>query len=124
MEVGLGYLPLGQTRQHAFGRRGAADQAGQGARQARQRPHALPARRADDRIARRGYRAAGLAAPPPGRRREHGRRHRAQPGSRPLRGLGDRPRAGGRRRGRLPRRGGDAGSDRRGGEFGDGEVPK
>ena len=51
LDVGLGYITLGTIGDHAFGRRGAAGQAGAGAVEARHRPHAVHPGRADDRPA-------------------------------------------------------------------------
>ena len=53
LDVGLGYITLGQSGDHAVGRRGAARQARARAVQARHRPHALHPRRADHRPALR-----------------------------------------------------------------------
>ncbi len=100
-DVGLGYLRLGQPATDAVGRRGAADQAGDGASARAARGQLVRARRADDgppprgrvraaqgpRAARRaGPRRAGRRAPP---RRDGGGRPR------------DRSRARGRPRGRA-----------------------
>ena len=51
LDVGLGYITLGQSGDHAVRRRGAARQARAGAVQARHRAHAVHPRRADHRPA-------------------------------------------------------------------------
>ena len=89
---------------HAFRRRGAAHQAGQGAEQAADRPHLLPAGRAHHRAAfRRRPQAAGRAAAAGGAR-QHGGGDRAQSGRDEDRGLDHRS-GSGRRRIRRPRGG-------------------
>ena len=59
-DVGLGYLRLGQAATTLSGRRGAADQAVQGAVAPGDRPHRLPAGRADDRAALRRHQEAAV----------------------------------------------------------------
>jgi excinuclease ABC subunit A len=63
---------------HAVGRRGAAGQAGQGAVQALDRPHALHSRRTDHRPAFPRCRQAAGSAARTGRPGQHGGGHRAQ----------------------------------------------
>jgi excinuclease ABC subunit A len=97
---GIGLYSPRSVRDHALGRRGAARQARDRAVPGGDRPHALRARRADDRAPLRGRaRAAGRAAGA-GRAREYRARDRAPPGRDQVRGLADRP---GTRR-RRPRR--------------------
>ena len=79
VEVGLGYVRLGQPAPDAVRRRGPAGQAGLRAAEALHRPHDLRPGRADDRPALRGrVEAAGRAALA-GRQGQLGDRHRAQP---------------------------------------------
>ena len=92
----------------AVGRRGAAGQAGQGAVEARHRPHALHPRRADHRPALRGHPQAARRADEAGRSGQHHRRHRAQSRRDQVGRLRHRPRARGRRRRRPDRRRGHA----------------
>ena len=92
VDVGLGYIHLGQSAVTLSRRRGAAHQAGARAEQAPDRQDALPAGRADYRPAlRRCQQAAGGAAPVdrPGQQHHH---HRAQHGRDPQCGLDHRPR--------------------------------
>ena len=79
VEVGLGYVRLGQPAHHAVRRRGAAGQAVLRAAEALHRPHRLRPRRADDRPALRGHPQAAAGARPAGRPGQHGAGHRAQP---------------------------------------------
>ena len=64
LDVGLGYIRLGQSATTLVGRRGAARQARARAVQARHRPHALHPRRADHRPALRRHRPAAAGAAP------------------------------------------------------------
>ena len=64
VDVGLGYVRLGQPAHHAVGRRGAAGQAGVRAGEALDRPHDLHARRAHHRPALRGHPQAADRARP------------------------------------------------------------
>ena len=79
VDVGLGYVRLGQPAHHAVRRRGAAGQAVLRAAEALDRPHRLRARRADHRPALRGHPQAAAGARPPGRPGQHGAGDRAQP---------------------------------------------
>ena len=108
----------------ALRRRGAARQAGERALQGRDRAHAVHPRRADDRAALRGHREAARGAPAPGRPGQLGRRDRAQPGRDQDRRQAARPRAGGRRGGRLPARRGHAGAGRGRARLGDRPLPR
>jgi hypothetical protein len=56
VDVGLSYITLGQSGDHALRRRGAARQAGARTVEARHRPNALHSRRTDHRPALPGYR--------------------------------------------------------------------
>ena len=85
----------------AVGRRGAAGQAVARACAPQHRSHALHSRRADDGPALRRRPAAARRVEQAGRSGEHGRRHRAQSRRHQVGRLGDRPGAGGRRRGRA-----------------------
>src|SRR5439155_1074624 len=85
--------------------------------------HTVPARRADDRPSLRGRRAAAGGAAPAGGARQHRRRDRAQPRRAEDRGLGDRPRARGRREGWLRDRRGHARTADGEPRFGDRPVP-
>src|SRR6185437_6735810 len=89
----------------------------------RHRSHALPAGRADDRSPLRGRRTAAAGAAPPGRPRQHGGGDRAQPRRPEDRRLAHRPRARGRREGRLRDRGGYAGGPDADAELRDRRVP-
>ena len=80
--------------------RGAAGEAGDRALEGRDRRHALHPRRADDGAPLRRRPAAARRARPPGRRRQHGDRDRAQPRRDQDRRSDHRPRAGGRGGGR------------------------
>ena len=79
LDVGLGYIKLGQSATTLVGRRSAAREAVARAVEARYRPHAVHPRRADDRPAFPRHRAPAHRAAPAARPRQHGRRHRAQP---------------------------------------------
>ena len=82
----------------ALRRRGAAGQARHRALQGGDGGDPLHPRRADDRPPLRRRRAPARGARPAGRRRQHGRRDRAQPRRDQVRRLGHRPRPRGRRR--------------------------
>ena len=97
---GAGLHPLGPTRHHAVGRRGAAGQAGHRAVQAGHGQDRLPAGRADHRPVVRGLRRAAGRAAPAGGRGEHGDPDRAQYRRDEERRLADRPGPGRRRQGR------------------------
>ena len=74
-DVGLGYLVARAARDDALGRRGAAPEARDRARQGRARGQdALRPRRADDGAPRRGRRPARRGPAAPRRPRRHGRR--------------------------------------------------
>ena len=79
VEVGLGYVRLGQPATDAVRRRGAAGQAVLRAAEAVHRPHRLRPRRADHRPALRGHPQAAAGARPAGRPGQHRAGHRAQP---------------------------------------------
>ena len=64
---------------HPVGRRSAAGEALKGAVEARDRPHAVHPRRADDRFAFRGYAQAARRPDEARRSRQYDRGHRAQP---------------------------------------------
>ena len=103
-------LPAGAD---ALGRRGAAAQARAGAgRGGHGAGAALPARRADDRPARRGRGRPRRGDAPPRGRRPLRRRRRAQHGGGPRLRLGPGPGPRGRGGGGADRRRGDAGADR------------
>ena len=106
-------MRLGQPATTLSGRRGPAREARDGALEGGDRPDALHPRRADHGPAHVRHREAPPGAPAPGRRGEHGARHRAQPGCREAVRLGARPRARGRRRRGRDRRSGHARGDRR-----------
>ena len=113
-DLGLGYLTLGPVGDDALRRRGAAHQDRHRAEQAAAvEAHRLHPRRADDRPAPGGRRAAAGVAEPAGRRRAHGAADRASPGrdqdGRPR----DRPGPGGRPRRRRGGGDGHAGGRRR-----------
>ena len=74
---GPGLYPPGPVLHHALRRRGAAHQAGQGAEQAADRPHLLPARRAHHGPALRRRSQAARRAPAPGGAGQHGGGDRA-----------------------------------------------
>ena len=97
----------------AVGRRGAARQAGHRAGQAVDRPHDLPARRADHRAALRRRAPAADRAVTAGRPGQHGARDRAQPRRDQDRRLDHRSRPRGRQRRRHGRRRGHARARRR-----------
>ncbi len=104
VDVGLGYVHLGQSATTLSRRRGAAHEAGPRALQAPDRQDPLPARRAHHRPALR-RRAQASRGPAPARRsRQLGHHHRAQPRRHPQRRLGHRSRPRGRRRRRPHRR--------------------
>ncbi len=123
-DVGLGYVHLGPAGDDALGRRGAARQALDRAVAAGDRPDAVRPRRADDGPALRRRREAARGPPSPGRRRQHGPRHRAQPRRHQDGRLDRRPRPGGRRPRRPDHRRGHARGDRRGGRLGHRGVPR
>ena len=100
VEVGLGYVRLGQPATDAVRRRGAAGQAVLRAAEALDRPHRLRPRRADHRPALRGHPQAAAGARPAGRPGQHGAGDRAQPRRHQDRRLADRHGP----RGRLARR--------------------
>ena len=95
---------------HALRRRGAAREALARALQALDRPDALHPGRAHDRPPLRGHQEAAPRARPPGRGRQHGGRHRAQPRRHQDRRLDRRHRPRGRRRRRARDRRGHAGA--------------
>ena len=98
-------------RDDAVGWRGATHQARARTRQARDRPHALHPRRADDGPALPRHRAVARRAAAPARRRQHDRRDRAQPRRDQDRGLDRRHGTGRWRRRRHGRRRRHAGAD-------------
>ena len=79
VDVGLGYVRLGQPATDAVRRRGAAGQARLRAAEAVDRPHRLRPRRADHRPALRGHPQAAARARPARRPGQHRAGDRAQP---------------------------------------------
>ena len=122
-DVGLGYVRLGPTGDHALGRRGPAGQAGERARQAGDGQDRLHPGRADDGAALRRRGEAALDPAQARGRREHGHRHRAQPRRHKVRGPRHRPRPRGRRRGRRDRRHGRPRRGRKRGAVAHGPLP-
>ncbi len=113
LDVGLGYITLGQSATTLVGRRGATGEARARIVEARHGAHALHSRRADHGPAFSRYRDAVDRAAPAARSRQHRCRDRAQSRRREDRRLDHRPRP---RRRRWRRAGG-----RRGGARGDRE---
>ena len=107
----------------ALGRRGAARQARDRAVEGRDRRHPLHPRRADHRPALRRRAAPARGARPPGRRRQHRGRHRAQPRRDQVGRPDHRPRARGRRRRGRGRRHRHARAGRRRARLLHGPVP-
>ena len=122
-DVGLGLRPSRPAGDDALRRRGAAGQAGDRAVPAGDRPDPLRPRRADDRPPLRRRREAARGPPPARRGRQHGPRHRAQPGRHQDCRLDRRPRTGGWRARRPDHRRGHAREGRGDQGLGDGRVP-
>ena len=118
VDVGLGYVRLGQSRHDPLRRRGAAREARDRAPAPKQRPQHLRARRADHGPALRGRPAPARGAEQPGRQGQHRDRHRAQPRRDQVVRLDHRPRA----RGRLGRRAGHRDRHTRAGRAGRGQL--